>query len=116
MEAILSEHSSNWWFHPQATMILLAASLSSLIFYTDSLTPLGFAHATLYIAPLMLICPLGGPRLMSACVLVFAVLAVMGYFLSPNGIDREIASANRIASVGAMIAVAVAARGAQNRR
>lgn len=95
--------------------MLFATIVTFGIFYSDSLTPLGFAHATLYFAPLMMISTLGSPRLLYASVVLFALLSIAGYFMSPNGIDREIATANRVAAIAAMVVVAIAATGFRDR-
>lgn len=111
MEVVLSEQRSDAPARSRILILLLATMVTFGIFYCDSITPLGFAHGTLYFAPLLMVSALGSPKLLYASVSVFALLSIAGYFMSPNGIDREIAAANRVASVAAMIvAVIVAAR------
>lgn len=86
------------------SLVFVAMILALVIFLTDSYTPLGFAHATIYIAPLALIAASGNQKLLLGAVLLFSTLGVIGFFLSPNGIDREIAVANRLASISTMFA------------
>lgn len=92
--------------------MLFAMIAAAGIFFADTYTPLGFAPGTLYIAPLLLISMLGNPRLLVVALVLVCLLTVGGYFLSPNGIDREIATANRAASIAAMVAFVAASVGA----
>lgn len=112
----MSERRSNGKSRSWVLILLFGIIATIAIFYSDSYTPLGFAHATLYIAPLLMVLTLGSRRLLYASVFLFTLLSVAGFFMSPNGIDREIATANRIASVAAMVVVVIAAIGIRDRR
>lgn len=105
----MSEHRSDWPVRLKVLILAFAMIATFGIFYSDGMTPLGFAHGTLYLAPLMLIATIGSSRLLYASVVVFALLSIAGYFMSPNGIDREIAAANRVASIAAMVAAVILA-------
>lgn len=86
----------------RASLMVLAIAMAVCIFLTEPYTQQGFAHATLYLAPLLLIYKLNNLWLLILATLLCVILGGIGYFISPNGFDREMASANRIASIFAL--------------
>jgi PAS domain S-box-containing protein len=81
-------------------------ALAAGIFFLDFLTPVGVADWVLYFIPLLLSFYARGrfsPYLLAA---VFSVLTILGFFLSPPGMDIHLALVNLALGVGTLFAVA----------
>jgi PAS domain S-box-containing protein len=77
------------------------------IFVIDWMTPLGVADWVLYFIPLLVSFYCGGrfsPLLLAA---IFSVLTVMGFYLSPPGMESRIALINVLLGLGTLWAVAM---------
>lgn len=99
----MSEQTSRLSEPARLALLFAATVMACVIFVTEPYTQQGFAHATLYLAPLLLVCKLNNLWLLIAATVLFALLGTLGYFISPNGFDREMAIANRVASIFALV-------------
>jgi len=77
--------------------LLVAAML--VVFLADSLTPLGFAHGTLYAPVLILAALTQRIPLVIASTIIAGLLTVAGIFLSPAGAEPVIHLSNRLFSI-----------------
>lgn len=95
---------------PPALWKAVSTALLLLILSADLLTPLGFAHGTLYVVAVLLAALSLDTRFVLglACAATLGVSA--GALVSPSGFDLAWVVANRILSVASIIAVAVLAR------
>ncbi|MDY6982290.1 MAG: PAS domain-containing protein, partial [Pseudomonadota bacterium] len=79
----------------RAFCVLLALG----ILFIDSLTPLGFATGSLYLIPLMMAALGASEAFMIGFAVAASVLTVIGFFLSPPGIDLFYVLVNRALSI-----------------
>jgi PAS domain S-box-containing protein len=77
----------------------LCVALALLILFIDSLTPLGFATGSLYLIPLMMVALGTSEAFTIGYTLATIVLTVIGFFLSPPGIDLFYVIVNRTLSI-----------------
>ena len=70
-----------------------------LVFWTDLLTPLGFAHGGLYIFALLLASLTRNRAFLAGTAVVTSLLTIMGFFLSPPGFELTYVIINRALSV-----------------
>ena len=78
-----------WWARTLAPVLL------ALVFWLDTLTPVGFADPALYVAPPLLFIRAGRYWEPLAVALGATALTVAGYYLSPPGGSREVDVINR---------------------
>ncbi|MEQ9002684.1 MAG: PAS domain S-box protein [Pseudomonadales bacterium] len=91
-----------WWL---ATGLVMA-----LVFATDALTQLGFAHGTLYVPVVLLALWSQRRALVATTAMVSSLLVGFGYLISPPaapGFAVEYVIANRLGSVAAIVLVYV---------
>lgn len=72
-----------------------AAVLLGVVFWLDTLTPVGFAEPVLYVAPVLLFMAAGHYREPLIVAAIVTVLIVAGYFVAPPGGDLRLAAFNR---------------------
>ncbi len=77
------------------------------VFAMDWLTPLGYAEWLLYLIPLLLTRWTPQPRNPVVLAAICTVLVIVGFFLSPQGIDTNVAIFNRGLSVAVLWLTAV---------
>jgi hypothetical protein len=91
-----------WW--------MVVAGLVAAIFVTDPVTPLGFAHGTLYVPVFVLAILSGRAAPVWASAIAGMLLTPVGYFVSPpapSGIAHDLIVANRMGSVIALLVTLV---------
>ena len=72
-----------------------AAILLGVVFWADSLTPVGYAEPVLYVAPVLLFMTAGHYREPLIVAAIVTLLIAMGYFVAPAGGDTTLAAFNR---------------------
>jgi hypothetical protein len=97
---------------PTASMVwwMVVAGLVAAIFVTDPVTPLGFAHGTLYVPVVVLAILSGRAAPVWASAIAGMLLTPVGYFVSPpapSGIAHDLIVANRMGSVIALLVTLV---------
>jgi PAS domain S-box-containing protein len=73
----------------------VAAILLALVFWADTLTPVGFAEAVLYIVPVLLFMAAGAYWEPLVVAGIASILIVIGYVAAPPGGDPQLGSYNR---------------------
>lgn len=82
------------------------AGLVVVVFLLDLVTPLGYAPWVLYMLPVGASLLHGDPLAPLAVAAVASVASVFGFFLSPVGIDPQLAAINRLFGAAAVWAMA----------
>jgi PAS domain S-box-containing protein len=90
---------------PPSLLLLLLLLLA--IFVLDLATPLGYAVWILYLIPLTLALRLPHPRSLLWLAAVCSALVVLGFFLSPQGIEPTVALINRLVGIAVLWITAV---------
>jgi PAS domain S-box-containing protein len=72
---------------------------TALVFWTDSLTPLGFDHGSLYILLTLVVALTCTSRCLALVTALGAALIIAGIFISPPGIDMRLVLVNRAVSI-----------------
>ena len=91
-------------------LYLAIAGLLGTIFVIDVMTRLGVAEWIFYIAPIALCLIQRSPVLPLAVAFAASILVVLGYFVSPMGVDPGLAGVNRSLGVGAVWFIAFIVR------
>ena len=92
--------------------LTLSVLLMAIVFATDLLTPLGFAHGTLYVLALLLGLTSGQQRALVLIAGVSIVLIGVGWVLSPpapEGFPAIYVATNRVLSMTVMVLVTIVA-------
>ena len=88
-------------------LLPIAAILIGLVFAVDVLTPLGYAEWTLYIVPVALCLFVKRAAAPLVAAVACSVLLIVGYVISPEGTQGNIAFVNRILGAIALWVVAL---------
>jgi PAS domain S-box-containing protein len=94
----------------QTLLLLLLLLLLLAIFVLDLATPLGYAVWPLYLIPVILASRLPNPRSVFLFTAGCCGLTVIGYFLSPTGIESKVALFNRTVGITVLWVTAVLLR------
>lgn len=81
---------------------VVAAVLTALIFAAEFFTPLGFAHGTLYLVPVLAASLARNEGFILAMAVTGACLTLIGYLVSPAGFINAYALFNRMVSIAAI--------------
>ncbi|HZW20822.1 response regulator [Noviherbaspirillum sp.] len=84
--------------------------LAILVFVIDAVTPLGYSEWVLYVLPVAICVRQSRPQLPLLVAVALMPLLILGYFLSPPGVDTEMAIINRLFSIPPVFGVAYLAR------
>jgi len=87
-------------FRQRKTVVYAVISfLAAVGVFLDVITPLGITDWVWYFIPLLLSVYIGSRSLTFVLAAVFSLLTLMGFFLSPPGIDPQLALASRLMGV-----------------
>lgn len=95
---------------PPPTWKVTSAGLLMAIFAADILTPLGFAHGTLYLLPVLLATLSLDTRFVERVAMSAALAIGAGMLISPPGFELSYVILNRCVSAAAIAVVAILAR------
>jgi signal transduction histidine kinase/CheY-like chemotaxis protein len=92
---------------PLDKYVLIAVFIAGIVLIIDFLTPLGFSEWVFYIIPLLVVSENRKRMHLWLTLLLCSALVIIGYFISPPGIDPSIAVVNRSMAIASLIVVTV---------